>query len=361
MALRFISNSCRANFLNLNRSFIYPSTFLRVHTEASPPKELLQNPVLYNYLIKDLNFPEERAIRVSNHFRYSNTLEQAQSTVEFLKSFGFSHCHIQSAVQVCPQILFSNNEKTLAPKLRFFQELGFSGSDFGKLISKNAGVLARSLDDTLKPCIETTKGILGNDGNNKDLIQVLLRCNWVVSKKSNARIVSNISYFKSCGIDGDQTSKLFKRQPRLFTAPESHLRAIVEKISEMGFPMDSRMLVHAIYTVGTMSSKTLEKKLDLIRSFGFSRDECLEMFRRAPMLLRTSEPKLRCAMNFFLDTVKLKKLLIVRAPMCLMHSVEDRMVARYRVVKTLMEKRLLKKEPAFLYVLQLTEGEFLEK
>ncbi|KAI5655869.1 hypothetical protein M9H77_33056 [Catharanthus roseus] len=360
MALRLLSHSPRLNLLNLHQRCMYPFTFPRIHTYISPPKELLQNPILYNYLIKDFNFPKEKAIKISNRFHYI-TLERPQSAVEYLKSFGFSHSHIQSAVKVCPQILFSNTEKILGPKLRFFQELGFSGSDFNKFISRNACVLTRSLDDTLKPCVETVKRILGCDENNKDLIHVLLRCNWVVDKNVNARIVSNASYLKSCGIKDNQISKLFKRQPRLLAAPESELKAIVKKISEMGFVMHSRMLVYAIHTVGSMSSKTIEKKLDVIRSFGFSRDECLEMFRRAPTLPRTSEVKLRCAMKFFLDTVKLKKSLIVHAPMILMHSVEDRIFARYRVLKTLMEKRLLNKEPAFLYVLHMTEEEFLEK
>lgn len=352
-----IARTFRSHFFKLYLNFNFP----QFHTEISPQIKPLKNPIIYKYLIDTLNFPKVKAIRFSERFRRIDSLEQPQSVINLLKSFGLSDSQVKSAVTVCPQILFADVDEILRPKLRFFKELGFSDSGFGKFIAKNSSVLTRSLDDTLKPSVETLKKIIGYDVNNKYLVGVLSRCNWVVDGIINARIVSNVLYFKSCGIDDKYLSKLFKLQPRLFAAPESELRAIIEEISELGFPMNSKMLIYAIYTVGTLSSETLERKFELIWSFGYSKDECLEMFRRLPSLFRTSEVKLRFALAFLLDTVKLKKSLILHDPACLMHSVQDRLVARYRVMKTLTDKGLLKKEPAFLNVLHLPEKEFLEK
>lgn len=356
-----IARSFSSHFSKLYSTAIFLSNSPQIDTRISPQTKPLKNPIIYNYLIETLNFSNVKATKFSERFRRIDSLEQPQSVINLLKSFGLSDSQVQSAVTTCPQILFADVNDILLPKLRFFQELGFSGSGFGKFIAKNSSVLTRSLDDTLKPSVETLKNIIGYDVNNKYLARVLSRCSWVVDRIINARIVSNALYLKSCSIDDNRLSKLFKVQPRLFASHESELRDIINEISELGFPMDSKMLIYAIYTVGSLSRETLNRKFELIRSFGYSKDECLEMFRRLPSSFRISEVKLRFALEFLLNTVKLKRSLILHDPACLMHSVEDKLVARYRVVKTLMDKGLLKKEPAFLNVLHLTEKEFLNK
>ncbi|KAA8546885.1 hypothetical protein F0562_003314 [Nyssa sinensis] len=130
---------------------------------------------------------------------------------------------------------------------------------------------------------------------------------------------------------------------------------------DVGFSIDSRMFVHAVYTVSCLSTVTLTRKLELFRSFGFSKEECIEMFRRAPGLLRTSEVKLKLGIEFFMKYIKFEKSVLVHRPSCLMHSMEKRVIPRYRVLQLIKVKRLLKKEPSFISVLILPEDEFLEK
>ena len=88
-----------------------------------------------------------------------------------------------------PQILFSNIDKTLRPKLEFFQQLGLFGSDLARFISKISTLLTASLDRKLVPCIEILKKFFGNDENAKDLIRVLHRCNWVVTRDPKIKVV----------------------------------------------------------------------------------------------------------------------------------------------------------------------------
>ncbi|KAB2597293.1 hypothetical protein D8674_000213 [Pyrus ussuriensis x Pyrus communis] len=97
-----------------------------------------------------------------------------------------------------------------------------------------------------------------------------------VAKDPESRLLRNSAYMESCGIVGSQLSMLLKRQPWLFIVQESVLRCLVAK-------------------------------LNLLCDFGFSKDECMEMFRRTPGLLRTSEEKLKFGIDFFLNTIKFKK------------------------------------------------------
>ncbi|KAA8530918.1 hypothetical protein F0562_005623 [Nyssa sinensis] len=262
---------------------------------------------------------------------------------------------------ISPQILFSDINKTLKPKLQLFQELGLTGSELGKFISLNSPLLTRNSDGKLVPCIQIIKKTLINDDNNQDLSRVLKRCNWVTAKDPDSRMLGNISYLESCGIVGSQLSMLLKRQPRLFIMRESVVRDLVSRVVDMGFSTDSRMLVHAVYTVSCLSMETLTRKLEFFRSFGFSKDECIEMFRRAPGLLRTSEEKLKLAFEFFMNDIKFGKSMILHQPICLMHSLEERIIPRYRVLQVLKSKKLLKKEKSFMNVLNYPEEKFLEK
>lgn len=329
-------------------------------TSPSPPVPI-QNPQILNYLINSLGFPKPQALSVSNRFQWIKTTQKPQSVVHFFTNLGFSEAEIRSSARIKPQILFADVEKTLKPKLDFFQELGLTGPNLGKFISKNSNLLTCSLDRKLKPRVEIFKKILGNDKNNEDLIRVLRRSNAVASRYTESRLLNNVCYLESCGIVGSQLALLLKRQPLLFIKPESELRDLVSRVLKMGFLVNSRILAHAVSTVSCLSNETFMRKFELFRSFGFSEVEFMQMFRKYPMLLRVSEEKLKIGIEFYLNVVKFERILLVRKPTCLMHSMVDRVIPRYRVLEVMKLKRLLKKEPSFMNVLSLPEEDFLEK
>ncbi|KAM7513673.1 hypothetical protein LguiA_003256 [Lonicera macranthoides] len=331
-------------------------------SSPSPPIPIpIHNPQILNYLINYLGFPKPQALSVSNRFQWIKTPQKPQSVVQFFTNLGFSETHIRSSVRTMPQILFAGVEKTLKPKLDFFQELGLTGPHLGKFISKNSNLLTCSLDRKLTPRVEIFKKILGNDKNNEDLMRVLRRSNAVASRYQESRLLNNVCYLESCGIVGSQLALLLKRQPMLFIKPENELRGLVSRVLEMGFSSNSRILAHAVYTVSCMSNETFTRKFELFRSFGFEEVEFMQMFRKCPMLLRTSEGKLRIGIDFYLNVVKFERILLVRRPTCLMHNMVDRVIPRYRVLEVMKSKRLLKKEPSFMNVLSLPEEDFLQK
>ncbi|KAJ9159620.1 hypothetical protein P3X46_025117 [Hevea brasiliensis] len=319
------------------------------------------NPALFHYLMETLKFSKTQALLISTRYSHIKSMEKPQSVFCFFQNLGFSNSHIQSAILLTPQILFANIEKSLKPKIKLFQDIGLVGCDLGKFISKNSPLLTASLKEKLVPRIEILKKLLLNDEKNEDLVKVIRRCNWLISKNPESRLLSNITYLKSCGIVGSQLSMLLKRQPRLFVMQESRLRDLVSRVLNMGFSINSRMLVHALYTVSCLSDETFERKFGILKSYGFSEYECIEMFRKAPGLLRTSKEKLKLGIDFFLNVVKFKKEVLLHNPTYLMHSMEERVIPRYKVLEIMKSKKIFKKEPSFINVLHLTEEEFLQK
>lgn len=318
---------------------------------------------LSGFLMKSLNFSRSRALVVSNRSSRatSNSLENSRAVIEYFQKLGFSDAQIRSSVIVCPQILFADIGKTLKPKLDFLQGLGLVGADLGSYISKSASVLSVSLDKRLVPNVHILKGVLFNDEDNRDLIVVLRRCKWIVSKDPESVLMRNIAFLESHGVTGCQQRMLLKRQPSLFVAKESRLNGLVSRVLKMGFSLNSGMLAYALYSVSCISVKTVGKKVKLFRDFGFSEENIILMFRRAPTLLRVSEEKLKFGIDFFLNVMKCKRILIVGRPSCLMHSMEDRVVARFRVLQVVKLKGLMKKDPSFVAMVELNEEAFIER
>ncbi|KAL8195751.1 hypothetical protein R6Q57_025504 [Mikania cordata] len=326
-----------------------------LHTISSPPSKSS----IITYLTESLGFPKSRAVLFVN--RFSSTETNPQSVIHYLKSHGFRNTDIQKWVTKSPQILFSDVEKTLKSRIQFFQDLGLAGSDLGKFISKHPCYLSNRFEERLKPCIDVVKRLTVDDHSNENLIRTLSRCNWVDIKQPVTRVYANIKYLEQCGIVGAQLATVIARQPRLLIMGESELKDLVSKVLDMGFTIDSRMLVHALYTVSCLSDQTFERKSELFQSYGFTKVEFLCMFRKAPGLLRVSESKLKSGIDFFLNTVKFEKQVLVRRPTCLMLSLDERVIPRYKVLNILMSKKVLKKMPRFLSVLWLPEDEFLVK
>ncbi|KVH91412.1 transcription termination factor MTERF2, chloroplastic-like [Cynara cardunculus var. scolymus] len=314
---------------------------------------------IVSYLTDSLGFSKPKAQSLFN--RFSSTETDPQSVILFFESLGFTKTDIRAWVNESPQILFSGVEETLKPRIQFFQDLGLTGSDLGKFISKNPVYLSNRFEERLKPCVDVIEKLMVNDHSNETIIRTLKRCNWVDLKNPVTRISANIKYLEECGIVGSQLVMVMKRQPRLLIMGELELRALVSKVLDMGFSIDSRMLVHALHSISCMSDQTVERKFQLFQTLGFTEVECLDMFKRAPGLLRVSESKLKLGIEFFLNTVKFERAVLVRRPTCLMLSLEKRVIPRYNILHILASKRLLKKTPKFLNVVSIPEDEFLDR
>lgn len=285
-------------------------------------------------------------------------LQNTKSVINFFKSLGFSDTHVRDCVYNRPQILCSSIDKTLKPKIQLFQDLGLADFDLGKFFSWNSGLLNRNLAKTIAPCIDMLRPIMDND---KDLVVVISRSNWIFKRDPEKVLKANVGVLMECGIVGSRLSMTLKRQPWILTKNVEDLRKVVAKVLEMGFSVESTMLIHAIHTINSMTSDTLMRKFQLFRSVGLSEDECSFLFRRMPVLFRASEDKLRSGLLFFMKTAKFDKDTIMTNPTCLMYSMEKRVIPRYKVMEILKSKKLLETKTRFVKVLSMKEDVFLDK
>ncbi|XP_062114734.1 transcription termination factor MTERF2, chloroplastic-like [Humulus lupulus] len=361
MLTRVTSRSFFSSRFTLQHMASNPSrSFLCLFSSRSSPTtttNLDSRLALVDCLRNTYKLTKVQALSISDCFPSVKSTDKPHSVHKLFLEYGLSDTHIRSAVLGCPQTLFADADKTLRGKLEALVQLGMKGDDLGKFLSKNPTVLARSLENKLKPGIELLKDILGDDANSKDFMRIL-KCRWILWA-DHQRLLANRTFLKSCGLVGTQLAFVLKMEPRICLMHESELRDLVSRVLDMGVPLASNMFPHALHAIGGLRKETVTEKLELLGSLGFSEGESLEMFRRAPLVLRTSEEKLRFGVDFYLNTAKFKRSVLIRSPWLLMSSMEKRVIPRYKVLQVLKLKRLLVKEPSFYTMLQKTEGQFL--
>ncbi|XP_038888519.1 transcription termination factor MTERF5, chloroplastic-like [Benincasa hispida] len=352
-------------------SRLNPPSFLRIHpflyyffsssSSSSHTQSSASNAIVVQYLIDTFQLSPARAASIMSCRRGLQSTEKPQSVYKYLSDLGFSDAHIRSAIRLAPQIAFSNIEKTLKPKIEFFQNLGLVGSDLSKFISRHSTLLTVSLEKKLMPSVEILKNILPKDNCNDDLLLVIRRWSDRLMRTPCKRLSININYLQSCGIVDSQLLMLLKRQSSLFGRSESRLKDIVSVVVEIGFSTNTRMFVHGLHAISSVSKVTLKKKVELICSFGITEKECMRMFTSAPVLIRTSIGKLKLGLEFFMNEAKVSKSDIVGSPACLMHAMQGRVLPRYRVLQIVKSKRLMKKHPKFILTLGMSDEDFLDR
>ncbi|KAF5455192.1 hypothetical protein F2P56_024795 [Juglans regia] len=226
-------------------------------------------------------------------------------------------------VRIEPQLLLSNPEKTLLPKIEFFRSMGASSSDLSRILSSNPALLTRSLEKYLIPCYDFLKSVLILD---EKVVTVFKRSPWVVTFVKHTRFVEAI-----------------------------------HEVNEMGYDPSKTVFVHAIHVLLRMSRPKLESKLELYKRWGWSKDFALLAFKRHPNCMLLSDKKITKAMDFLVNKMGGSSTDIARNPTVLFFSLEKRIIPRCSVIQILIAKGLVKNDLSLATFILPGERFFLDK
>ena len=140
----------------------------------------------------------------------------------------------------------------------------------------------------------------------------------------------------------DRVAKLLLSQPISLQHNNDRMVYAVNYLKQLG--IDN--VYTCSYSDSRMSESARRKKIDMFKSVGWTEEEVLEVFKRFPCLLLTSEEKIRGMMDFFLNKMKLERQTIVANPVLLKLSFSNRVLPRCNVLKS---KKLIKGEKKHRY------------
>ncbi|RWR88814.1 Mitochodrial transcription termination factor-related [Cinnamomum micranthum f. kanehirae] len=224
---------------------------------------------------------------------------------------GFEDTHIKKLISKLPRFLNSKVEKTLKPKFIFFQELGLSGASFADLVAKNPALLNGSIDNRIRPRIDFLRTLVQNDD---DVIRVIKRGGWLLHFNLHKIIMPNIEILRRYGASDSQISSCLVLHTRIFTHNPDRLEDVAVRVEQIGFKRGSPMFFRATYALCSLSKATLDAKVKMLKSFGWSEEDVFSAFLKAPLFLAVSERKFRASMRFFLDELGCEPLELRVAP-----------------------------------------------
>ncbi|KAL9171944.1 hypothetical protein ABFS82_03G013600 [Erythranthe guttata] len=301
------------------------------------------------------NFSPEAASQVAAGLISLKTLENSDSILSFLKESGFSSTQLERVVKYRPAFLSANLEKIIKPKIRIFQDLGFSADEISLIIPL---VLHSSVNNRLIPSLSVLKNLLGTD---LQVAKVLKVSAWFLVTDLEKSLVPNVEFLKSCGVSVNQIIKLMYIVPRVFLSKPENMKKFVEKADEMGVSRKSGMFIYAVRVVSSMTDESWEMKVKTFRSLGFSDNDISRVLRNAPMVFSVSENKIKKIVEVLVGTGKYDMRRIVNNPTSLMYSVEKRYLPRLRVLEVLEKRNLIKKWPCLGTFHLLSDSKFFKK
>ncbi|CAN1814585.1 Transcription termination factor MTERF4, chloroplastic [Linum perenne] len=332
-----------------------PSRFL---STAEAPPSPSSSSFTVDYLVNSCGLPLKSALAASTKLQLDATKnENTDSLLRFLKSHGFTDGHISTLVQKRPSVLHCRIKSNLEPKFEFLNKVGFVGKLLPDLFVTNPLLVKSSLDSYIRPSIEYLLLVLGS---SEQITTTIRRSSWLLSYDLQLNMKPNIEFLIGEGIPKDNIVNMVAVHPRLILIKHGRMIQAVNSLKKLGLDVKSRMFMHALRSMLSMSELTMKKKIDVMKSFGWDEQEILSAFKRYPLYLACSEEKMRKAMDFYVNTMKLEPKVIIRYPKFIMHSIEKRMIPRFSVLQTLASRNLVSViNPCWL--LTITEDDFVKK
>lgn len=167
---------------------------------------------------------------------------------------------------------------------------------------------------------------------------------------------------KNYGFSDKNVANFVLRIPRriFILEPENfeEMSRVVE--NDFGIPRGSPMFYYGFEVVSTIAKSTIDRKFDILRSFGWSDADVRTIVGKHPLCLWLSESKIREALNFFMKELGYTSNYLAYRPALITLSLEKRVKPRNEVVKVLNEKKLSKRSWNLYSFVTLPESKFVK-
>ncbi|PPD85567.1 hypothetical protein GOBAR_DD17490 [Gossypium barbadense] len=300
-----------------------------------------------SYLINTIGLSPQSAVSVSKKLHFE-TSKQPDTVISFLEKHGFSKAQIRNIIQRWPESLLCNPEKNPFAQTSIL----LLQKDFTFSTSKNLGY------NSIIPNFNSFKEFTGCDDD-----QVLLAYkndSSILTRKFQSVFAPNLAILKESGVPESTIIVELVLHPRIFSVKPDKFRGIVEEVKKLGFDPSKRSFLTAVQAFLQLSKSTWERKIDLLKQWGWSNEEVVSAFEKYPKTMMFSEQKISAIMSLFVDKMGWKSSYIAKRPVLLAYNLERRIIPRCLVLQVLLSKGLIQKF-SLNFLVESTEKKFLQR
>ncbi|CAD6333858.1 unnamed protein product [Miscanthus lutarioriparius] len=293
--------------------------------EAAPDRKPC--PTTVSYLVSCGVSP---AVAASRKIRIRDTA-RADAVRALLREYGFSDADITRTVRIEPLLLTFDPDRTIRPKLDFFQSLGIQP----RLLRTEPHILARSLDRHIVPCVEFLRTILGSDDNIRIAVSRVPRA---LMADLDSAMRPAVEAFLSQGLSKEAIAKLFMIHMGMIKTSPERIREAFHDLKALGFRVTDTGFLYAFRVIGSLRRETWVRKVALFQSLGVSEADLLRAFKTQPTILLVGEETMKKKFRFFLDVLKVEIDDVMAQPLTLALSLEKNIMPRCAVLSVLMRE-----------------------
>jgi mTERF domain-containing protein len=310
------------------------------------------------YLVSRLGLTQTQALKTAAKLSHLRSSAKPEVVVAYLEStLGISAADVRRVAVVDPRFLCTNVEKTLAPRVADLRDLGLSRDQIARLVP----FASKSFRSTrfLRGKLEFWLAELGSFDK---VLQVQRWNTDILAVDVNKTARPNVAFLRQCRLNiSEIVGGARLNFARLLTMKLDRLKEAVQRVEELGIDRGAGMFVYALIVVACTDKDAFAKRMSLLHSIGFSKDDVLTLARKQPRILGLSEQKLQGNIDFLVKDVGLEVSYIVRRPALLTYSVEGRLLPRHCLIKVLKDKGLLKGKLDYYLTAAMAEKIFVQR
>ncbi|KAK1369158.1 hypothetical protein POM88_035250 [Heracleum sosnowskyi] len=300
-------------------------------------------------------------IRACRSLNFDSCDQRPDSVVDLFRTFGFPLSSITKIISNDPRILRDfHPQNILKPKLDFLLSISLSQAEVVAIVTKNPRILARSLANYLKPSLKMLDSITGSYTTTLSVLKYNPK---ILCYDLSKTLLLNTQVLLTLGVSHSQILKFFKSYGRrpVFATPHDKFRNSVLKLKDMGFDLESSYFCNAVHTLCFVTDSTWKSKCVLFRSFGFSNDEILLMFKKLPLFMCFSQKNIIASLDFFVNKLQWTPSRLLNNPVVLAYSLQKRTIPRCSVLQVLFSKKLASKSYMLSTIVAMPQRQFLKE
>ncbi|GER35237.1 mitochondrial transcription termination factorfamily protein, partial [Striga asiatica] len=316
--------------------------------------------VVVSFLVDSCGLSPEESIAASK-FVHFDTPVKPNAFLDLLKNEGFTKIQISSIVRAKPRLLLSKPEKSILPKIQFFQSslAGVSKKDVLATLSKYPYLLVNSLQRKLAPNFDMITNLLGPE---KAAALFSHGSTLFTRIDLQNRFIPNVDHLREIGVPTWCLEKAFRQCPGVFFQEQSKFMELVQEVREMGFDPSKWVFLLAMHARSGKSCLLLwDRSYEVYQKWGWSREDIMAAFLKHPSCMLCSEKKITAVLEFVVRELGRDARLVARFPAIIFLSMEMRIVPRCTFVRDLASKGLVKEDWNLRAVLVMKEEDFMKK
>ncbi|KAK9090162.1 hypothetical protein Sjap_023339 [Stephania japonica] len=275
---------CKDFIFRITRPSTVPNRlFFSVLTKPLKPSSDSENQSSHtvSYLTKSCGLSPKSALLASKKLNIRST-KNSDSVIDLFRENGFTDAQIMVFINKRPRVLLSRPE-TIKPKFEFLKSLMVSNDELWSLLWREPLILIRSLKAMVSN-VDFVRNLVHNEGDVLVVVKQLYRARLLVIQAS--ALMLNVNRFK----------------------------ASVVAAEKLGFNPKRVGFLLAVRTMIVVSESSWDQKMRTFKSTGWTEDEIFAAFKVQPMMMLTSDKKIRKLMDFFRDKLGCETAIVAKSP-----------------------------------------------